>query len=92
MTATQISLWVGIVVGLVELLKFAGVAPRFGVLAAAVLAAGAVGVEVLVEGFQVALLREYVSGWAAILFAAAGVYGFVRQARAQDVTSTERKS
>jgi hypothetical protein len=46
---------------------------------------------VLVEGFQVVMLREYASGWAVILFAASGVYGFVRQTRAQYVTSTERK-
>lgn len=91
MTATEISLWVGIVVGLVELLKFAGVPLRFGLLAAALLSGVAVGIEVLVQGFQVAMLREYASGWAVILFAASGVYGFVRQTRAQDVTSTERR-
>jgi hypothetical protein len=91
MNATGIALWIGIVVGLVELLKFGGVPPRFGLLACALLSMGAVSVEIAVDGFTVAMLREYVSGWAAILFAAAGVYGFVRNQRAQDVTSMERR-
>lgn len=90
MNATQITLWAGVVVGLVELLKFSGVPARFGLLVCALLSAAAVGIEIAVGGFQAALLREYVLGWASILFSAAGVFGFVRKVRPEEVTSLER--
>jgi hypothetical protein len=89
--ATQITLWVGVVVGLVELGKFGGLPHRWGLLLAAILSAGAVWVEISVEGFQLHMLREYISGWAAILFSAAGVYGFVRSVRPEDVTDGTKR-
>jgi hypothetical protein len=77
-------------VGLVELVKFGGLPHRWGLLVAGVLSALAVWVEIQVAGYQSALLREYISGWAAILFSAAGVYGFVRSTHSSEVTDGRR--
>lgn len=83
-----------VVVGLVELFKFAGVPQRFGLLLAAVLSTGMVPLYAWSRlGCQ--FLRpdwwELVAGVASVLFTAAGVYGFIRNVRPGDVTSGQPK-
>lgn len=89
--AKALALIAGAVVALVEIIKWAGVPQRFGVLA--VLACSVTGV--LLWGWSYnAISRtsafDYFAGIVVVMTSAAGVYGFVRAATPSQLTNTHR--
>jgi len=78
------------VVGLVSLVKWAGLPARVAPLA--VLVAAAIGVGVWgwsAQSFERATVFEHLAGWVAVSMSAAGVYGFTR-ATGAEVTALKK--